>query len=183
MCFADEETEVDMQGLGRVQTLAQVPHPPGEARVGLLGGPVRLPGAPLHLSPRAMPSAARAPGDMVASLEPRRCHRTWSPLGLLRLWRIWGAVPMATSAVLSLGKSHPLGTWAAELRGTEPWAPGPRLLREAHDTQGVWVSVGGGLVQGGAWPQPGGHLCLWKSVLDLFFHEGALLPGSSLQSR
>ena len=87
---------------------------------------------------------------------------------LLRLWRIWGTVPKATSVVLSLGKSHPLGTWAAELRGTEPWAPGPQLLREAHDTQGVWVSVGGGLVQGGAWPQPSGHLCPLKSVLDLF---------------
>lgn len=84
---------------------------------------------------------------------------------------------MATSVVLSLGKSHPLGTWAAELRGTEPWAPGLQLLREAHDTPQVWVSVQGSLVQGGALPQPGGHLRPWTSVLDLFFHEGALLLG------
>ena len=54
---------------------------PREARVGLSGGPVPLPGAPSHLSPRGPPSAARAPGDMVASLEPRRCHRAWSMLG------------------------------------------------------------------------------------------------------
>ena len=72
---------------------------------------------------------------------------------------------------------------SAELRGTEPWALRPQLLREAYDTQWVWVSVGGGLVQGGGRPQLGGHLCPWKSVLDLFFREGALLPCASPQSR
>ena len=54
--------------------------------------------------------AAGMPGDVVASLEPRRCHQAWSLLWLLRPWGIRGAVPMATSVVLSLGKSHPLGT-------------------------------------------------------------------------
>lgn len=114
---------------------------------------------------------------MVATLEPRRHHLPGARLAAETVEDL-GCCSHGSQCRAISGKA----ILSAELRGTEPWAPRPQLLREAYDTQRVCL-CGGGLVQGGLGLSSRGHLCPWKSVLDLFFREGALLPCSSPQSR